>query len=107
MVPEPSLEKMEESPEKSQVDQSTKLESRMKEEKSSSVSQASSDQQPVQVKSQNGHFCQNHAPHDKTRNMCESEASADRDKEEEDTPETTVWICCDVHDTGIGIPGSY
>ncbi|KAF8036936.1 hypothetical protein BT93_C2614 [Corymbia citriodora subsp. variegata] len=104
VVPEPSLEKIEECPQKSQADQSTTRENRVKEEKSSLVSQASCDQQPVQVKSQNGHFCQNHALHDKTRIVSESEASADRDKEEEHTPETTVWIRCDVYDTGIGIP---
>ncbi|KAI6679161.1 hypothetical protein NL676_033042 [Syzygium grande] len=103
VVPEPSLEKIEEC-QNSQADQSTTRENRMKEEKSSLKSQASCDQQPVQVKSQNGHFCQNHGLHDKTRITCESEASADRDKEEEHTPETTVWIRCDVYDTGIGIP---
>lgn len=106
MVPEPSLEKIEECNQKSQADQSTTRENRMEEEKSSLVSQASCDHQPVQVKSQNGQFCQNHALHDKSRIMRESEASADRDKEGEHTPETTVWIRCDVYDTGIGIPGS-
>lgn len=26
-------------------------------------------------------------------------------EEQNGEPETTVWICCDVYDTGIGIPG--
>lgn len=33
-------------------------------------------------------------------------SSQNSDAEDENgEPGTTVWICCDVYDTGIGIPG--
>lgn len=41
---------------------------------------------------------------DEPRTLVKNGNSVDEDSEEQ---ETTVWICCDVYDTGIGIPGTF
>ncbi|XP_021276953.1 histidine kinase 5 [Herrania umbratica] len=73
-----------------------------KEETCTSTSQASSDQKGFHGKKCEGP-CQNHSLSDKpgTRVM---NGTIDGDKEQEELPEMTVWIRCDVYDTGIGIP---
>uniref|UniRef100_A0A7N0TCI7 histidine kinase n=1 Tax=Kalanchoe fedtschenkoi TaxID=63787 RepID=A0A7N0TCI7_KALFE len=54
--------------------------------------------------SQNEERSQTHNFHGKRRDVVDSECQMDEDKKN-DQPETTiVWICCDVYDTGIGIP---
>ncbi|CAJ1973612.1 unnamed protein product [Sphenostylis stenocarpa] len=48
---------------------------------------------------------QNHAFNDECRSPVKSECSVNGDTEEQHhSAETTVWIRCDVYDTGIGIP---
>lgn len=43
---------------------------------------------------------------DKNIPRCHSNVTKDLEpKEILQAPGTTVWICCDVYDTGIGIPG--
>jgi hypothetical protein len=51
--------------------------------------------------------CQNHSSSDEPRTPHKSKVSVDGDNEEQPhSPETKVWIRCDVYDTGIGIPGN-
>lgn len=53
-----------------------------------------------------GHSDQNHSLCDEPRTPVRSEAMMGGDIDEQShSPETTVWIRCDVYDTGIGIPG--
>ncbi|GMY29105.1 histidine kinase 5 [Fagus crenata] len=48
---------------------------------------------------------QNHPLHNEPRTPVKSKDSVDGDNEEQThSPELTVWIRCDVYDTGIGIP---
>lgn len=52
------------------------------------------------------HPSQNHAFNDECGSPAKSECSMNGDTEEQPySAETTVWIRCDVYDTGIGIPG--
>ncbi|PNX94084.1 histidine kinase 5-like protein [Trifolium pratense] len=45
---------------------------------------------------------------DDCRSPVKSECSMNGDADDQhSSTETTVWICCDVYDTGIGIPGIY
>jgi signal transduction histidine kinase len=45
---------------------------------------------------------------DDCRSPVKSECSMNGDTDDQHSSnETTVWICCDVYDTGIGIPGMY
>ncbi|XP_039007492.1 histidine kinase 5-like [Hibiscus syriacus] len=72
-----------------------------KEETCTSMSQTSSDQRGYHGKKHEG-SCQNHSqsePGTPVRN-----GTIDATEEQEELPETTVWIRCDVYDTGIGIP---
>lgn len=49
---------------------------------------------------------QNHGFNDDCRSPVKSECSMNGDTEDQRlSAETTVWIGCDVYDTGIGIPG--
>ncbi|XVF48216.1 hypothetical protein PTKIN_Ptkin03bG0172000 [Pterospermum kingtungense] len=64
-------------------------------------SRTSSDQKGFNGKKHEG-SCQNHSlsePGTPVMNGTIGET-----EEQAESPETTVWICCDVHDTGIGIP---
>ncbi|XP_047170023.1 histidine kinase 5-like isoform X1 [Vigna umbellata] len=66
-----------------------------------SVPQSGSDRKPL------GDDCpsQNHAFNDECRSPVKSECSMNGDTEEQPfSAGTTVWIRCDVYDTGIGIP---
>ncbi|EOY29253.1 Histidine kinase cytokinin receptor isoform 1 [Theobroma cacao] len=73
-----------------------------KEETCISTSQASSDQKGFHGKKREGP-CQNHSLSDKPGTPVMN-GTIDGDEEQEELPETTVWIRCDVYDTGIGIP---
>lgn len=67
-----------------------------------SAPQSGSDRKPL------GDDCpsQNHAFNDECRSPVKSECSMNGDTEEQPySAGTTVWIRCDVYDTGIGIPG--
>lgn len=58
-------------------------------------------------KSYHGHSngsCQNHSDEPRTPSKTETLRTEDTD-EQSHSAETTVWIRCDVYDTGIGIPG--
>lgn len=50
---------------------------------------------------------QNHALDDEPIDPVNHDDSKHEDKESSHTLETTVWIRCDVYDTGIGIPGDF
>lgn len=52
---------------------------------------------------------QNGSLHDEPSTPVKSEASMNGDKEDEphSSETTTVWLRCDVYDTGIGIPGKH
>ncbi|KAE8656648.1 Histidine kinase 5 [Hibiscus syriacus] len=72
-----------------------------KEEICTSLSQTSSDQRGYNGKKHKG-SCQNHSQSEPGTSL--RNGTIDAIEEEEELPETTVWICCDVYDTGIGIP---
>lgn len=50
--------------------------------------------------------CQNHPLSDEPGTPVMN-GTIDGDEEQAELPVTTVWIRCDVYDTGIGIPGKY
>ncbi|XP_040997938.1 histidine kinase 5 isoform X2 [Juglans microcarpa x Juglans regia] len=76
-----------------------------KEERHQSTSQTSSDGQGNHGQRHIESPCQNLSLNDESRTSVKSQVSVDGDEEEKDnSPETTVWIRCDVYDTGIGIP---
>ncbi|XP_061368072.1 probable histidine kinase 1 [Gastrolobium bilobum] len=105
VVPEPSFAQAEEGHQNRIADQSTILAIGVKEEKHLSAPRSSSDQNALDGKKHNGHPSQNHTFNDECRSSAKSECSVNGDIEEQThSTETTVWIRCDVHDTGIGIP---
>ncbi|KAM6559404.1 hypothetical protein CsatA_028643 [Cannabis sativa] len=55
---------------------------------------------------ENGSYQKNHSNGDEPRtpNKTESPRVGDMDQDQSHSSETTVWIRCDVYDTGIGIP---
>lgn len=55
-----------------------------------------------------GNGDQNHAMSNECRSPVKSECPMNEDtKKQPHSTETTVWIRCDVYDTGIGIPGFF
>ncbi|XP_022754433.1 histidine kinase 5-like [Durio zibethinus] len=72
-----------------------------KEETCPSMSQTSSDQKGFHGKKQED-FCQNHSFSEPGTSVMNGTINGT--KEQAELAETTVWICCDVYDTGIGIP---
>ncbi|XP_028799043.1 histidine kinase 5 [Neltuma alba] len=90
VVPEPSFSKAEASLQKTSIDQSS-IRGNGVEDKFLSTPQNSSNQ--------------NHASSDEDRSSVKSECLMNGGTEEQPrSTETTVWIRCDVYDTGIGIP---
>ncbi|MED6111788.1 hypothetical protein PIB30_055570 [Stylosanthes scabra] len=70
-----------------------------------STPQSSSDRNLLDGQRHDHPPSQNHAFHGECRSPVKSECSANGDTEEHHhSTETTVWIRCDVYDTGIGIP---
>ncbi|KAK1370012.1 Sortase system response regulator [Heracleum sosnowskyi] len=69
-----------------------------------STSKSRSNQKDYNGKSHGEVPCQNHGHNDETGNPLQNGASTNGDREEYPPHETTVWIRCDVYDTGIGIP---
>ena len=67
------------------------------------MSQTSSDQKGFHSKKREG-SCQNLSLSDEPGTPVIN-GTIDGDEEQAELPETTVWIRCDVYDTGIGIPG--
>ncbi|KAK7377144.1 hypothetical protein VNO80_02564 [Phaseolus coccineus] len=93
VVSEPPFAKAE-GHQKMTIDQSTNSAQGVKEEKNCLVGQKHND-----------HPSQNHSFNDECRTSVKSECSMNGDTEEQThSTETTVWIRCDVYDTGIGIP---
>ncbi|GKV03066.1 hypothetical protein SLEP1_g15434 [Rubroshorea leprosula] len=98
VVPEPPFVK-EASQHSSTADKSTT--DVPKEGKCASKSQTNGDQNGVHGKKHGG-SCHRHQL-DEPRFLVNI-GTLDSDEEQTQLPETTVWICCDVYDTGIGIP---
>jgi len=95
VVSEPPFAKAE-GHQKMTIEQSTNSAQGVKEEKNCLVGQKHND-----------HPSQNHSFNDECRTSVKSECSMNGDTEEQThSTETTVWIRCDVYDTGIGIPGT-
>ncbi|KAF8400405.1 hypothetical protein HHK36_013703 [Tetracentron sinense] len=87
------------------ADQSSVSANILKEENSSSTSHSSCNQKSLQCQTYGEGLDQNCTPNGGPRTLVKKAASADGDKEKHPHPhETTVWIRCDVYDTGIGIP---
>lgn len=74
-----------------------------KEEKKQSTSQNDNDQKGFHDRKHSEGSFQDHLWVDEPRTLVNNGNSVDGDLE---GPETTVWIQCDVYDTGIGIPGT-
>ena len=87
------------------TEQSTNSANGVKEEKRASTPRSSSDQNCLDGQKHNDHPSQNHAFNDECRSSVKSECSINGDTEEQTHSTETVWIRCDVYDTGIGIPG--
>ncbi|KAI4337218.1 hypothetical protein L6164_015663 [Bauhinia variegata] len=101
VVPEPPFAKAEESQSQQKIsaDKSSISSNGLKEreEKYHSTSQNSSNPNCVNGQKHADHSNRNHVFGDECRSPVKSECSVNGD-------ETTVWIRCDVRDTGIGIP---
>lgn len=108
VVPEPQFAKEEECHQKVTEDQSTISANGLKEEKHISSPRSRCDQNLIDDKKQHDdHPIQNHALSNECRSSFNSECSMNDDDvtdEQTHSTETTVWIRCDVYDTGIGIP---
>ncbi|KAG4953802.1 hypothetical protein JHK87_039396 [Glycine soja] len=103
VVPEPPFAKAE-GHQKMITEQSTNSANGVKEEKRASTPRSSSDQNCLDGQKHNDHPSQNHAFNDECRSSVKSECSMNGDTEEQTHSTETVWIRCDVYDTGIGIP---
>ncbi|XP_058724968.1 probable histidine kinase 1 [Vicia villosa] len=107
VVPEPSFAKSEECHQKVTEDQSTVSSNGLKEEKQTSSPRSTRcDQNLIDGKKHTDQPIQNQAfSNECSRSSANSECSMNDDTEEQThSTETTVWIRCDVFDTGIGIP---
>ncbi|KAK7351326.1 hypothetical protein VNO77_10693 [Canavalia gladiata] len=77
----------------------------VKEEKYLPTPQSGCDQNVLDGQKHDDCPNQNHAFNDECRSPAKSKCSRNGDNEEQPhSAETTVWIRCDVYDTGIGIP---
>lgn len=102
MVLNPSWAKEEGCLQNLNSDQSTVSQNGLKEEKQ--TSQTNCDRKGLHGNGDSAH--QDQSLNDEPRTPVKSEASVSGDIDEKShSPETAVWICCDVYDTGIGIPG--
>ena len=108
VVQEPSLEKSEESHQKMKADQPNVSVNGYKEEKYISTAQNCCDSYHQDYQSHADHPTQNHQLSDECRSPVKSSRLMNGDTEEHShSTEKTVWIRCDVYDTGIGIPGIF
>ncbi|KAJ6697693.1 HISTIDINE KINASE CYTOKININ RECEPTOR [Salix purpurea] len=88
---------------KPSADQSTTNE--LKEGKPALSSQSSSDRKSLNCKKYGEGPYPNHLPSNEPQTPVKNGNTMDGDEgEEPEVPGTTVWLCCDVYDTGIGIP---
>ncbi|XP_019458871.1 PREDICTED: histidine kinase 5 isoform X1 [Lupinus angustifolius] len=106
VVAEPPFAKAEECHQNSNSEQLTISANGVREEKHPSTPQSGGSEQNLHNgQSHNDHTSQIHAFNDECRSSVKSECSMSGDGEgQTHSTETTVWICCDVYDTGIGIP---
>ncbi|CAL5206255.1 unnamed protein product [Lathyrus oleraceus] len=107
VVPEPPFAKSEECHQTATEDQSTVSSNGLKEEKhASSPRSTRCDQNLIDGKKHTDQPIQNQTfSNECSRSSVNSECSMNDDIEEQThSTETTVWIRCDVFDTGIGIP---
>ncbi|KAJ6434784.1 hypothetical protein OIU84_000091 [Salix udensis] len=103
VVPDPCNGNAEGNHQKSSGDQSTTNE--LKEDKPKLSSQSSTDRKGFHSKKYSEGPYPNHFPGDETQTPVKNGNTTDGDEGEEPrVPGTTVWLCCDVFDTGIGIP---
>lgn len=99
VISNPSWAQEKESQQNLNLNQSTVSQNGAKEEKV--TSQTKCDQKDF-----HGHGDKTHSLNEEPRTPVKSEATLGGDVDEQPhSPETTVWIRCDVYDTGIGIPG--
>lgn len=78
----------------------------LKEENSSSPAQSSCSQKSLHCQAHGEGLDQNGILEDGPRTLLKKASPTDGDIQKHPHPhETTVWIRCDVYDTGIGIPG--
>ncbi|KAJ6745282.1 HISTIDINE KINASE CYTOKININ RECEPTOR [Salix koriyanagi] len=88
---------------KPSADQSSTNE--LKEGKPALSSQSSSDRKSLNCKKYGEGPYPNHLPSNEPQTPVKNGNTMDGDEgEEPEVPGTTVWLCCDVYDTGIGIP---
>lgn len=88
------------------TDQSTISENGLNEETQLSSPRTRCDQNLLEGIKHNDNLTENHSLNDECRSSVNSECSMNDDTEEKThSTEATVWIRCDVYDTGIGIPG--
>ncbi|KAJ7958441.1 histidine kinase 5-like [Quillaja saponaria] len=105
VVPDPSFGNAEGYHQKLIADQQTISVNDVKGEKCLSTSQISSDENGLDSKKCGECPRQNHPFNDESTTPTKNESSINGDFEEQlHAAETTVWIRCDVYDTGIGIP---
>ncbi|KAG5244488.1 histidine kinase [Salix suchowensis] len=77
----------------------------LKEGKPTLSSQSSSDRKSLNCKKYGEGPYPNHLPSNEPQTPVKNGNTMDEDEgEEPEVPGTTVWLCCDVYDTGIGIP---
>ncbi|CAK9174734.1 unnamed protein product [Ilex paraguariensis] len=87
------------------VDQSSILDNICKDDKCSSTSESGCDKKSSIGQKHGGGPCHNHTQNDEPKAPIKKGDLEDGDKENHYQPrETSVWIRCDVYDTGIGIP---
>lgn len=107
MVEEPSALKQEGLQQKKISDQSTISENILKEDKCIS-SQSSCDRKGLNGQKNGEGPYQNHSLNDEPKTVVQNGDALQEDEENQpQRHETRVWIRCDVHDTGIGIPGMF
>lgn len=104
MVPDPSSRKGEGCNQNSTADDLTVSANRPKEKKNLPTFQSRFDWKGTHDRK---HGEVHHPLNEEPGTPVKSEDSVDGDNEKQShSPEMTVWIRCDVYDTGIGIPGN-
>lgn len=86
------------------AEQSTSQENGVK-ENNKPTSQTNCDRKANHGHGNGSYHNHSHGDEPGTPNKTEAPRTGDMDQEQSHSPETTVWIRCDVYDTGIGIPG--
>lgn len=105
MVPEPSLGAKQGSHQKQSLDSLKSSSNNWKEDRCLSASHGKHDRTAsFSYKDGEGTF-ENQMHKDGSNHSVSSGALDDDLDAHPDQEEKTVWICCDVYDTGIGIPG--